>query len=212
MKVIRKHLKTFILVFVTIFFSGSFIKNISLKIHEEYGGVLVKSKPKLASNLPKRQLWKSDSNCNQFTVGFLKPKSGQRCALASYPGSGSTWLRYLIEGATGIFTGWGIGNLDVLDLIVLNIAGSQYKDLQLQMKGYWGEIRNWKDGSTIVQKTHDYSEDLIINEFHQRGILILRNPYDAVISKLKYLYAGHHGRASSQYIQRWYNRKLYNSW
>ena len=26
-------------------------------------------------------------------------------ALASFPGSGNTWLRYLIEGITGIFSG-----------------------------------------------------------------------------------------------------------
>ena len=26
-------------------------------------------------------------------------------ALASFPGSGNTWVRYLIEGATGVFTG-----------------------------------------------------------------------------------------------------------
>ena len=38
-------------------------------------------------------------------------------ALASYPGSGNTWLRYLIEGAGGVFT------------------GSRYKDLQIQMFG-----------------------------------------------------------------------------
>ena len=28
-----------------------------------------------------------------------------RTALASFPGSGNTWTRYLIEGATGVFTG-----------------------------------------------------------------------------------------------------------
>ena len=38
-------------------------------------------------------------------------------ALASFPGSGNTWLRHMIEGATGIFT------------------GSRYKDLQIQMFG-----------------------------------------------------------------------------
>jgi hypothetical protein len=27
------------------------------------------------------------------------------CALASYPGSGNTWVRYLIEAASGIYTG-----------------------------------------------------------------------------------------------------------
>ncbi len=37
-------------------------------------------------------------------------------ALASYPGSGNTWLRYLLEGAGGIFT------------------GSRYKDLQIQVR------------------------------------------------------------------------------
>ena len=26
-------------------------------------------------------------------------------ALASFPGSGNTWARYVIEGATGVFTG-----------------------------------------------------------------------------------------------------------
>ena len=38
-------------------------------------------------------------------------------ALASFPGSGNTWLRFLIESATGVFT------------------GSRYKDLQIQMYG-----------------------------------------------------------------------------
>lgn len=38
-------------------------------------------------------------------------------ALASYPGSGNTWLRYLIEGASGIFT------------------GSIYDDIEIEMKG-----------------------------------------------------------------------------
>ena len=46
-------------------------------------------------------------------------------------------FRYLIEGATGVFT------------------GSIYKDLELQMMGFWGEIRDWRDGTTVVQKTHD---------------------------------------------------------
>ena len=43
-------------------------------------------------------------------------------ALASFPGSGNTWLRHMIEGATGIFT------------------GSRYKDLQIQMFGNLIEI------------------------------------------------------------------------
>ncbi len=38
-------------------------------------------------------------------------------ALASYPGSGNTWVRYLLEAASGVFT------------------GSRYKDLQIQIFG-----------------------------------------------------------------------------
>jgi len=45
------------------------------------------------------------------------PHCRKPIALASYPGSGNTWLRFLIEGAGGVFT------------------GSRYKDLQIQMFG-----------------------------------------------------------------------------
>ena len=105
MKVVRRHLKTSIIVLGTILFGISFINNMSVK-SQENRRVVVKSKPNISLHLPRRQLWKSDNQCSKFSVRFLEPKSGKRCALASYPGSGSTWLRYLIEGATGIFTGW----------------------------------------------------------------------------------------------------------
>ena len=38
--------------------------------------------------------------------------------------------------------------------------------------------------------------------FKGRGILILRNPYDAVLSKLNYLYGGHRGASSIQQFER----------
>ena len=85
-------------------------------------------------------------------------------------------------------------------------AGSVYKDLQLQLRGYWGEVRDWRDGSTIVQKTHDASPSLVKEEFSGRGILIVRNPYDAVMSKFHYLYGGHHGTASDQHFLRYAER------
>lgn len=31
------------------------------------------------------------------------------------------------------------------------------------MYGLWGEIRDWSDGSTIVQKTHDASKAHVLN-------------------------------------------------
>ena len=53
------------------------------------------------------------------------------------PFAPSFQVRHLLEGAGGVFT------------------GSRYKDLQIQSLGLWGEIRDWREGSTIVQKTHD---------------------------------------------------------
>ena len=47
----------------------------------------------------------------------MVPKCRSPMALASFPGSGNTWLRHMLEGASGIFT------------------GSRYKDLQIQMFG-----------------------------------------------------------------------------
>ena len=50
------------------------------------------------------------------------PKCRSPVALASFPGSGNTWLRHMLEGASGIFT------------------GSRYKDLQIQMFGNYRKI------------------------------------------------------------------------
>ena len=51
------------------------------------------------------QIWVNDSQCSHFTTRFTKKYSLDPLALVSFPGSGNTWLRYLIEGATGVFTG-----------------------------------------------------------------------------------------------------------
>ena len=43
--------------------------------------------------------------CGNFTIKFSNNKTLPTVALASFPASGNTALRNLIEGATGIFTG-----------------------------------------------------------------------------------------------------------
>ena len=49
---------------------------------------------------------KFEPECRNFTITFLqRHESKSIVALASYPGSGNTWTRYLIESITGIFTG-----------------------------------------------------------------------------------------------------------
>ena len=65
------------------------------------------------NNLPQRcqlhesTIIKDKINIIQWCKGYLHflDPPGPLTALASYPGSGNTWLRYLIQQATGIATG-----------------------------------------------------------------------------------------------------------
>merc|ERR1719369_773233 len=66
----------------------------------------------------------------------LKAAPGPVTALASFPGSGNTWLRYLLQQATGVST------------------GSVYKDVALLKNGFPGE--SVANGSVIVVKTHEW--------------------------------------------------------
>ena len=76
------------------------------------------------------------------------------------PGSGNSWTRYLLEAATGVFT------------------GSFYRNKGIIKAGLYGEARDYRDGSTLLQKTHEKH----IREFGGRGVLVIRNPYKAIIS------------------------------
>lgn len=68
----------------------------------------------------------------------LQRPAGQKVALASPPGSGNTWVRHLIQLATGYLT------------------GSSYVDDELLNTGFPGEgIAN---GSVVVIKIHSPSE------------------------------------------------------
>ena len=63
--------------------------------------------------------WPNDDHCKRYFVGFARNSSSPLpiVGLASYPSSGNTWLRYLIEGVTGYF------------------SGSMYNDIMLNKKG-----------------------------------------------------------------------------
>ena len=101
----------------------------------------------------------------------------QMQALVSYPGSGNTWIRYLVEAATGVFT------------------GSIWNDMSIFRAGQYGEIRDHRDGSTILQNTHHRSVNdpfylkygpawrrEHVADFGGRGVLVIRNPYKAILS------------------------------
>jgi len=138
----------------------------------------------ISTKLDTRQPWRSDQQCANYSISHMIPHCRGPIALASFPGSGNTWLRHMIEGAGGIFT------------------GSRYKDLQIQMYGLWGEVRVWNDGTTIVQKTHDASPFHVQKDFQGRGVLIIRNPYEAILSCHNFMYGGHHGQAPTSNYQK----------
>ena len=80
-------------------------------------------------------------------------------ALASYFGSGNTWLRGLLELATNVCT------------------GSIYCHAHFRMRGFNGE--GVHSGSTLVVKTHKY----IHSTQFVSTVFIIRNPYHAIIAQ-----------------------------
>lgn len=107
---------------------------------------------------------------------FLLNRPKLFVALASFPGAGNTWTRHLIELATGFYT------------------GSFYFDGSLYNKGFKGERDHWRSGRTICIKTHESGRKEI--EAFDASILLIRNPYKALIAEFNRKYGGHIGFAS----------------
>jgi len=121
-------------------------------------------------------VWPNDSICQNFKIKFATSGSLAPTALVSFPGSGNSWIRYLLESGSGVFT------------------GSVYRD-KIMAEKLRGELANFTDGSTLVQKTHHraiftdktdhYDMGWRVNHVRQfvgGGILVIRNPYQAIIS------------------------------
>ncbi|XP_030075750.1 sialate:O-sulfotransferase 2 [Microcaecilia unicolor] len=107
---------------------------------------------------------------------FLPTHSKQIVGLASFPGAGNTWARHLIELATGFYT------------------GSYYFDGSLYNKGFKGERDHWRSGRTICIKTHESGVREI--ETFDAAVLLIRNPYKALMAEFNRKYGGHIGFAS----------------
>ncbi|XP_068166147.1 sialate:O-sulfotransferase 2-like [Antennarius striatus] len=115
-----------------------------------------------------------DNRC--LERGFLPPQENKLVALTSFPGSGNTWVRHLIELTTGFYT------------------GSVYFDKTLYSQGFKGEGEDGRKGTTICIKTHSKKKESI-DEFDS-SILLIRNPYKAIISEFNRKHGGHTGFAS----------------
>nr|XP_060467941.1 sialate:O-sulfotransferase 2 [Panthera onca] len=127
-----------------------------------------------ALSAPDHALPFADNRC--MDRRFLPAKSKQLIALASFPGAGNTWARHLIELATGFYT------------------GSYYFDGSLYNKGFKGERDHWRSGRTICIKTHESGQKEI--EAFDAAILLIRNPYKALMAEFNRKYGGHIGFAA----------------
>ena len=106
----------------------------------------------------------------------FRADGGVVTALASFPGSGNTWLRYLLEQTTGVLT------------------GSIYCDrgLKLYFNGEYVPTSN-----VLVVKTHSATSSFLVKTtssvkrvHFDRAVILVRNLRDALISEA-HRYYGH---------------------
>ncbi|KAK8747173.1 hypothetical protein OTU49_016657 [Cherax quadricarinatus] len=112
-----------------------------------------------------RKLWPLDPQCSWVEVRFgLRLK---KTWLLSFPRSGNSWTRYLLEAATGFFT------------------SSIYNSTHLKYLGYLGEAEPPLRGTTLVIKTHSVGP---LAHFPQFPVIALvRSPARAIISYWNYM-------------------------
>ena len=111
---------------------------------------------------------------------FMNGAGRDPIALASFPGSGNTWVRGLIQGVTGLCT------------------GAIYCDRMLRRTGFPGE--SIRSGIVLVVKTHHYdprwtgvyyAKSAPFSYFkkvehipvYSSAIFLLRNPFDSLVSE-----------------------------
>ena len=111
----------------------------------------------------KKRTTPKDGMCH-FIDGSHRPP----VALVSFPGSGNTWVRGILEATTGICT------------------GAIYCDASLRSQGFIGE--NLQSGSVLVVKTHGSAATWLESQSKRKGyfgsaIFIVRNPLNALVAE-----------------------------
>ncbi|XP_057380614.1 sialate:O-sulfotransferase 1-like [Daphnia carinata] len=146
--------------------------------------------------------WKGDLQCERFSVQLAEKDSLIKWPLTSFPGSGVTWTRQMIEGITGFYTG-----------------SVYYSDPSPTLNRDGNVTDNTDDplcGCTILDKDHEatvqvgkqgldaYFEllhrlghaGIVHQQYDRRGVLLLRNPMDVIFSFRNWQLAGKTGNAS----------------
>ena len=103
------------------------------------------------------QVPKPFHNCKKMSFR----DSGIPTMLVSFPGSGNSWVRQLLESTTGIYTG---SDRDCdLDYIKIGMLGEGITSQNvIAVKFHWGLLQRWP---------------------FKKVIYIIRNPYDAIVAE-----------------------------
>jgi len=158
-----------------------------------------------AKDLPE-QTWFTDRQCGHYVTRFTRDDTLKVVRLASFPRSGNTWARYLLEAATGVFTSSGGPNYNMYHTLgEMRLSGEELRkkiynrnSVQLTHMGFLGEIGRWTQGNTLAMKTHSLPQPWEDEEAateaadhdwaafapgeERKAVLLIRDPFKAFIS------------------------------
>ncbi|XP_071835317.1 sialate:O-sulfotransferase 1-like [Apostichopus japonicus] len=108
-----------------------------------------------------------DTRCSEMS---LRPKNSMPLiALASFPGSGNAWTRRLLERSTGIYTG--------------SVASKTEGQIAVRSEAFLGDQLPYYSRTTLCQMTHLFKVRHV-DEFTSGAILLIRNPYTAIVTEV----------------------------
>jgi len=116
------------------------------------------------------------TNCSADLKLFGEDSTHPRVAISSFPGSGNTWARHLLHMGSGFWT------------------GNRRSSKTLKAAGWLAEDLDCLARRTIAQKTHRLSNNKAC-EF-ERGVVLIRNPFDAILAAYNHHKAGKTGEPS----------------
>ena len=109
--------------------------------------------------------------------------------LVSLPGSGNTWIRFLLDRLFGVY------------------SGSLTFDKSLYKGGFRGENNEFESRKSIVTKAHKHISNA------EAGLLLIRNPYDAALAEFNRQGNGHTGHATKADFKtsKWTNHVIHSA-
>ena len=173
----------------------------SKNVHEPGNRKPVGLQPVVKCPKPAETAEKTVQTC-RGEISLVSPP-GRITALASFPGSGNTWTRHLIQQVLTSLMSIHCKSLKcclVFSRFLCNVriaqvtgraTGSVYRDSKLACGGFPGESR--RDGTVAVVKVHEGGPR--VRAQYQAAVLLLRDPVQAALAEFNRQAGGHTGYA-----------------